>query len=296
MASNGCIHEKEKNLPNNTFGINVCKDANKIFHKFMNYTGKTRSKALKSDKYNNLRESWKSKDNNGQLKITLKTLEKKLSLLNSKECNYEEFMKYVVRKIDYNNTAKKYYDTTYLQKLRWYTYLNKNKHENELLNQIQNEFGKELIIIIGDWSGHGRIKYKSMPNIALKRKLAERFEVYLLDEYLTSKIHYKHHVRCDNMYAMNKKIHSVLTFKIVNQVNECEKRMQGCINRDKNSVLNYEQIINNYIKTNKRPDIYSRSNNQVDQKDNLSEAKGTHRGSQTVSKKLKVRQSKTKTV
>ena len=64
--------------------------------------------------------------------------------------------------------------------------------------------GKDVIIIVGDWSGKGRIRYRSTPNIALKRKLAERFEVYLLDEYLTSKIHYKYHVKCDNISVIDK--------------------------------------------------------------------------------------------
>ena len=49
-----------------------------------------------------------------------------------------------------------------------------------------------------------------------------------------------------------KKIHSVLTYKL--------GKVIGCINRDKNAVLNNERIIISLIKTGKRPEIFRREN------------------------------------
>ena len=62
------------------------------------------------------------------------------------------------------------------------------------MKHIENEFGKGCVIIIGDWSGKCNFKFVSTPNISIKRKLKERFEVFEIDEYKTSCIHYKHNI------------------------------------------------------------------------------------------------------
>ena len=226
MASNNIIHKKTQILTakitnkqkilerklkrggtgTNNFGISYWEH-----HKIMNYTNKTRIKFLKRKKYAQLVETWKKDTLSGKFNSvdsvtdklwkqkSLKDIETELSVYNAKSCKHDSFINYIVKKLEYNKKAIHQYDTTYLQKLNWFTYLNKSKHENDLLNHIENEFGKNIKIIIGDWSGKGNVKFMSTPNISLKRKLAERFEVYFIDEYLTSKIHYKHHVRCDNL-------------------------------------------------------------------------------------------------
>ena len=324
MASNGVIHKKKKILRakitnehevykrkmkkggtgTNNFGISFFEN-----HKIMNYTNNTRIKFLKRKKYAQLIESWKRKTSTNKFKSvdninddlwkqkSLKNIEQELSEYNAKSCIHDKFIDYIIKKLEYNKKAKEQYDTSYLQKLKWFNYLNKNKHENDLLNHIQNEFGKKIKIIIGDWSGKGRVKFMSTPNISLKRKLAERFEVYLIDEYLTSKIHYKHQVRCDNLTVkiekisenqestkkirtipkkINKKVnlkamspqpfdlkrlHAVLTYSLVDDMG-CKKPEMGCINRDKNSVLNMETIVKELLLTGNRPDIYKRESNQ----------------------------------
>ena len=98
----------------------------------------------------------------------------------------------------------------------------------------------------------------STPSIGLKRKLAEHFKVYLIDEYNTSKINSKGTDECENISVtykktfkpeskepaqiplqmdtnektLRKQLHSVLSFKM----NTGE---MGCINRDRNSVINW---------------------------------------------------------
>ena len=141
---------------------------------------------------------------------------------------------------------------------------------------IENKFGKDSIIIMGDWSiGKQMRNFISTPNIGLKRKLKENFRVYNIDEYNTSCINNKTEEKMENLKVndwyikkmkkdvnismfLNKKreLHSVLTFKM-------ENNRKGCINRYKNACLNMRKIFNYYIETGKRPEIYSRKNNKI---------------------------------
>ena len=75
-----------------------------------------------------------------------------------------------------------------------------------------------------------------------------------------------------------KKIHSVLTYKLVNSVIGCNQTEMGCLNRDKNSVLNMETIMKSLLQSGKRPNIFDRSYNQLIRQVKLIDAKGTYRG------------------
>ena len=64
-------------------------------------------------------------------------------------------------------------------------------------------------------------------------------------------MHYKHNVRCENIKVYDKdnnlkELHPVLSFQIDSN-SGC--KISGCINRDKNSVLNMERIIKSLIET-----------------------------------------------
>jgi hypothetical protein len=135
----------------------------------------------------------------------------------------------------------------------------KRRHEDKILNLIEKKYRKDSTIIIGDWNESNKVKFISTPNMHLKRKLQERFNVYLLDEFNTSKLCYKNDTVCGNINVtikskygknkgkmINKDLHAVLTFKM-------EKNVTGCINRDKNSVLNFEKIVKSLIETKERP-------------------------------------------
>lgn len=305
MATNSIVHEPIKPLKKNNFGISLWKG-----HKIMNYSNKTRLKFIKRMKYSEMIENWKAKKPKYVHK-SFKNLEIDLSSLNGKECIHKDFLSYVKKHYEFWTNVNTFYDLTYLQKLNWFSYLNKRKHENELLNHIANEFGSDIKIIIGDWSNKGQLKFISTPNLSLKRKLAERFEVYTIDEYNTSKIHNEYLIECDNLYVkveqsnelsknsndkpLNKnkyylkKIHSVLTYKLVTSVIGCNQIEMGCLNRDKNSVLNMESIMKSLLESGKRPNIFDRSYNQLIRKVKLIDAKGTNRGKQGTNKSVKTK-------
>ena len=130
----------------------------------------------------------------------------------------------------------------------------------------------------------------------LKRKLKKHFKVLNINEYNTSKIHYKHEVVCTNLkikkekeklshnkllelmdkriaflekcktvpsllwkkipsLRLNHKVHGVLTYK---KVESSSCTYGGCINRDKNSVLNMNKIFKHYMDHGIRHEKYTR--------------------------------------
>ena len=75
-----------------------------------------------------------------------------------------------------------------------------------------------------------------------------------MDEFRTSCLSYRNEELVKNKYddISNKKIHSVL-------IHTEKNKGIGCINRDKNAVLNYQKIIKSYLMSYKRPLKYCRN-------------------------------------
>lgn len=161
---------------------------NKTKFDIFSYTCQQRLKGTKRLKYNKLRihkyTNMINKDN-----IT-KILENELKEYSNKTTSYYTFshsiwLKMQLLKLIEKKVFEEY--QKYNQKLRWFSYINQRRHEDELLNAIEKKYGKNLIIIVGDWDYAGGIKHKSVPNIGLLRLLRKRFKVYLINEYNTSK-------------------------------------------------------------------------------------------------------------
>ena len=284
MASNNVISDRiRKNIKKNNFGVTEWDN-----HKIMNYTNGTRMFYTKRKRYIGLIGNWKKKKP-PNIEKSLEEYEAILSQYNSKSCVYNDFAGYVKSKMMVNKIVSEHYNTSYIQKLSWFGYVNRNTHETDLLNTITNEFGKDLIIVIGDWSNKGRVNFISTPNLRLKRKLAERFKVFQIDEYKTSIIHNVHHEKCKNIYVkvnkekvedepqngklyFYKKLHSILSFKFEKNEGDVQIIENNCINRDKNSVLNMETIMKELLKSKKRPAIFCRGNSQVPLKEATPEA------------------------
>jgi hypothetical protein len=208
----------------------------------------------------------KYKENN-----KIKDEEDKLIGYNSKTCNYEKFKEYIKKKNEVNVILIKKYEERFFRQYKWYSYINRKRTEERMVTDIQDKFGKDATLIIGDWSDKMRktpsqIKYISTPNTGLKRKLADNFTVYNIDEFRTSKLNYKTEEVSGNLSLPNKKkevreIHSILTYKT-------ENGRQGCINRDENAVNNMIKIVESYLKDKKRPEKYTRSYKFPDPKKN----------------------------
>lgn len=218
--------------------------------KFYSYTNKQRCNETKRLKYQKILKKYKD-----ELHITSK--ENELSLFNSKSCNINNFIDFINKKISTNEVLYKLYQNTKFRQYKWYAFINKKRSEDNMLNKIEKTYTKDSIIIIGDWSIGKQMKnFISTPNLSLKRKLQERFKVYDIDEYRTSCLNYKTEELCNNLYLPDKKnkerkIHSILTYKMENKRN-------GCINRDKNGCKNIQKVFNYYMEYNERPERYKR--------------------------------------
>ena len=184
-------------------------------------------------------------------------IENKLSTVNSKTCNYDKFKEYIQLKLNVYKEVKEEYSAFIFRQYKWYGYINKQRTYDNLLNKIAKVYGKDAVLIMGDWSANGNMKGRvSTPGISLKRKLAEKFKVFNLDEFRTSCLHHKTEEKCDNLMVTSKdgikrSIHSVLTYKN-------ENKGYGCINRDKNSVNNMKKIVSSYLLNKERPLKYRR--------------------------------------
>jgi hypothetical protein len=218
------------------------------------YTNKMHMNKTKRLKYQRLIKNYKDKK-----EIT--TIENKLSEFNSKSCILNEFKKFIKNKNELNKVLLEKYKEDIFRKYKWYSYINRKKAETDLARNIKNKFGKDVILIQGDWSDKlrttpSRIKYISTPNLGLKRKLNEYLTIYNLDEFRTSCLNYKTEKRCENMYLPDKKgterkIHSILRY-------QTESKRMGCINRDENAVNNMIKIVNTYLMNKTRPEKFRR--------------------------------------
>jgi len=222
--------------------------------KFLNYTNRTRVTETKRLKYQRLRENYKTRtDTIG--------LETELAKYNQKTCVYSKFKEYIKHKNLINSQLFKHYEEPLFRKLNWFSHINRQRSEVNLLNSIAKRFGEDAVLIIGDWSHSGKIHYMSTPGVSLKRKIAKRFQIYSIDEFRTSCINNKTEERCGNMYLRDKmgvlrKKHAILSYTNENR--------EGYVNRDRNSVLSMRKIVKTQLKTGVRPVAYQRGHELAD--------------------------------
>jgi len=207
-----------------------------------------------------------------KLKDNLKIInnEKKLSILSSKTVNIKEFKEYIKERNNIMMDMFNKYSDVKFRKLKWYSYINTKRTEDNLINKIKKTFGEDIIIFYGDWSiGKQMANFISTPNLSLKRKIAEHFSVYNIDEYNTSKLSNVTFNECENLIVKDKfgnfrELHSVLTYqKEITETESEPKILVKChINRDNNSSKNMMYIINFYLKYKRFPKKFTRSVNK----------------------------------
>lgn len=218
------------------------------------YSCRRRIKAIKRNKYMKLRQH--KYDHMIKQNINTIKLNKKILEISNKTCDYDKFYKLIQMKKLYletisKNTADEY--KRYLRKLRWFSYINTRRHEDQLLNELIHKYGEGAVFICGDWDQQTGIKRISVPNDRMLKLLSKKFKVYLINEFNTSKINCKTkeintNLKCkvvDGTTTKIREIHRVLTYKM-------GKRM-GCINRDRNSVINMMNIVEYLLKHKERP-------------------------------------------
>ena len=222
--------------------------------KILTYTSKQRTFEIKTNEF-------KKKLKNYKIKNKMIELETELSKTCCRTVDIEEFKNYIKKRNDIYDNMELLYEQSKCRRYKWYSFLNKKRSEDNIINNIKKTYGKDVTIFIGDWSnGTTQMKnFKSTPRIGIKRKLKKHFKVYNINEYNTSKMCYKTEKKTENLYIKNYKktegdkkekeqikLHAVLTYKM-------ENNRTGCINRDKNSCFNMIKIVNEWITNKKRP-------------------------------------------
>ena len=266
------LNDKQlKELNNNNYtvidvGIRVPLYMKNKKGKILRYSNKKHAFRIRRFKYQKRITKHKN-DNN------ITTIENKLSDYNSKIVNVAKFKEYIAKKNEINNILFEKYNNKIFRKFKWYGHLNKKKTDVKLIREIKKTFGKDTILILGDASLNGNCKKGniSTPSTRYKTLLKENFQMYNIDEFRTSKLHYKTEEECKNLYHIDnnkveekrkvRKIHAVLTYKM-------ENTQSGCINRDNNAVNNMIKIVEHQIKNKERPIKYRRETikgfNQMD--------------------------------
>ena len=218
---------------------------------YMRYTNRQRIKETKRRKYQQLLHNYREKQSILKIENEFQS--------NSKTCQFVNFLEYIKEKLELNRELSGLYEAVIFRQYQWYSYMNRKRSEDNLLNRIEKIYGKDAKIVIGNWqSGSHQMKnFMSTPGISLKRKLNERFEVFQIDEFRTSCLHHKTEQKCENLYLPDRrgqprKIHAVLTYQM-------ENGRYGCINRDKNAVLNMRKIVRCHLEDLPRPLRYQRS-------------------------------------
>jgi hypothetical protein len=81
------------------------------------------------------------------------------------------------------------YDNRIFRKLKLNTYYNTLKSENKFRKKFKDTFGKDTTVIMGDWSVSSMKYHTPTKTKGFRRMFKENgFNIFLCDEYLTSKI------------------------------------------------------------------------------------------------------------
>jgi hypothetical protein len=256
--------------------------------KKLDYTNSRRIKETKRLKYQKLMQNHKNR--NGISKI-----ENQLSDYNSKTCDIDKFKEYIDTKNKINKELFERYENSKFRQYKWYSHINRKRCEDNMLNLIEKTYGKDTIFILGDASlGKNMRNFISTPNIAVKRKLKERFHnIYYIDEFRSSCLNHKTEERCENLYYVDKLKRIKLQKQLKNLMNKkrnndkeqknidyiekylsgetdksrklhsvltykMENNRLGCINRDYNACMNIKKLFEHYVQTGDRPLRYQR--------------------------------------
>jgi hypothetical protein len=194
---------------------------------------------------------------------TPKEIENLLSHLNSSSCHWNTVRLYIKIKNLVNYLLLSYYEKYMYRQLNWYSFINQQRSEANMINRFEEVFGgpKNTVILMGDFSRKSSMKYREPTKGKSIIKLFKNhgYQLYLVNEYNTSCRLYESgeeltYVRWDN--KLDRYVHRLLGSKILKQFTvsknmnmshpfiqdliECGER-PTIIHRDLNGSLNIRQ-------------------------------------------------------
>ena len=108
---------------------------------------------------------------------------------NSKSCKLDEVIKYIKENKEFVEKVNEFYQDISHREMRYRTQKHAIISEQKLMSNIKKTFetDKPLTLVYGNWSCKKQLRnFAPTPGIGLRRKLAKKFNVYILDEYCTS--------------------------------------------------------------------------------------------------------------
>lgn len=256
-------HLKDKNV----VGIDVGMDD--ILHctdgeMFYRYTANQRRVHTKKKKYARIVDDLKKESYvNG---MTVKEWETVLSLYNKFSCTMDGFKAYLAEKLPITYNLQSFYRTDLHRKLRWYSYINCQRSEAKMINQIKLKFGEpdKTILAIGDWDQKGYHLAGKEPTKGkgMRKTLRQAgYEVYLVDEFRTScTCHNCHKETSKCLYRESHKPKTYGQMMLVHGLLRCNSANGcGCLwNRDVNGCLNIRMLALEAIAEKERPLAFRR--------------------------------------
>ena len=125
------------------------------------YSQNQRRKETKSKKYMKILDNDK-KETLTLLNKSVKKVESELSIYNGKSCIYNNVKRYIEAKNMTNYYLMSYYEKYLYRKLKWYSYINKQKSEAIMINNFKKKFGDKdnTLVCFGDWEQKKHMKFK----------------------------------------------------------------------------------------------------------------------------------------
>lgn len=278
-ASISCMRENDEDLvltsTENKYKLSGnTKDFLKNIH--FEYTQGQRNHDIKKRKYEEIKNEFK-KEKIGEKSVS--EIESKLTDYNSKTCNLERFKEYLSMKIKVNRLLYDHYNQFIYRKLKWNSFINKRKSEDNMMNNFKEKMGspEDVLLVLGDYSDNGfKGKAPCMTRGIIKIFKRHGYEPYLLDEYNTSKKscccdkgeteNFLPRIRTETWKEKNGTCHHVenrdsLIWKLV-RCTICK----SIHNRDHNATKNMMIIVKSILSGKGRPEKYQRPKNMEKQK------------------------------
>ena len=145
--------------------------------------------------------------------------------------------------------------------LTWRQFVYTQKSEDRFLNKIATVFGHNAIIAYGDWSRTTQMKH-FMPTkgIGLRKLISKRFQTVSVNEFRTSKLCcHCHHELCHLRVKQETKNKKVFRCLVCNKCVSSESKQPVFVTRDLNSAKNILHLANSWIKEQKRPSVFQRT-------------------------------------
>ena len=231
------------------------------------YTSNQRAKETDSRKFARQREALKKEPGVDLIESRIPT---------HKTMHLQNYTRYLLVRRAYWRQRKEFYSDPAHTRWKWYSFINRQKSESNLIANMRKKFGHNFTVVLGDWSDAGRTaKFQTSSKTKGWRTLFKRnrIDCLLLDEYKTSSVC----PRCISSEFVEKgfksrphsrpwrrhegkteKVHGLLGCKNPNCVQQDWTSGMRYWNRDTLSTCNMRTVVRSLLDGNGRPAVFRR--------------------------------------